>query len=130
MIMSGQHTQVLAAALALDKQSRSKLARQLTKSVEQEEQAEIDAAWIEEVHRRLDELDRGVVPTIPADELFKTLGLPDQPRTSNSARPRSSSCSKQSSITTPSDPAWGLSPHGKSAQSSSGLPLIRRRAPS
>jgi putative addiction module component (TIGR02574 family) len=63
---------VIAEALKLPPELKSKLAEQLLDSL-QVEQAEIDAAWLDEARRRLQEIEDGQVQTIPAEEVFRSL---------------------------------------------------------
>ena len=64
---------ILAAALRLPPQDRTKLAEQLLDSVEPLDQADIDAAWVVEVRRRMKEVEGGAVRLIPADEVFRAI---------------------------------------------------------
>jgi putative addiction module component (TIGR02574 family) len=60
---------VFAAALALPPASRAVLAEKLVKSLDDHDQAGIEAAWVEEVERRLQAFDRGTLKAIPGDEV-------------------------------------------------------------
>jgi putative addiction module component (TIGR02574 family) len=68
--MSLTQEQILEAALALPRESKLKLAEQILDSVDRVDSAEIDAAWVAEAKRRLEELDRGDAHTVPAEEVL------------------------------------------------------------
>ena len=50
---------------------RGTLARWLVESLDELTHAEIEALWVEEAERRLDELERGVATEMPADEVLR-----------------------------------------------------------
>lgn len=56
-------------ARALPPEDRVRLAEELLASI-QEPDAEVDAAWAEEIKRRIAEIDSGKAKLIPADEVF------------------------------------------------------------
>jgi len=56
-------------ARALPPEDRVRLAEELLASV-QAPDAEVDAAWAEEIKRRIAEIDSGKAKLIPADEVF------------------------------------------------------------
>ncbi len=56
-------------ARTLPPEDRVRLAEELLASV-QEPDAEVDAAWAEEIKRRIAEIDSGKAKLIPADEVF------------------------------------------------------------
>ena len=56
-------------ARALPPEDRVRLAEELLASV-QEPDAEVDAAWAEEIKRRIAEIDSGKAKLIPAAEVF------------------------------------------------------------
>ena len=56
-------------ARALPPEDRVRLAEELLASV-QEAHAEVDAAWEEEIKRRIAEIDSGKAKLIPAEEVF------------------------------------------------------------
>ena len=66
--------QVLDQALLLSIDERSMIARLLYESIADEEDdedpAEVEAAWAEEIKRRVDEIRSGAVEGIPAEEVF------------------------------------------------------------
>jgi putative addiction module component (TIGR02574 family) len=63
--------QIIAAALALPPEAKAKLIDKLLGSLDGPEQHEIDAAWAEEVERRIDALDRGTATTVPAEQALR-----------------------------------------------------------
>lgn len=54
---------------ALPPEERIRLAEELLSSV-QESDEEIEAAWAQEIERRLEEVESGTAKLIPADEVF------------------------------------------------------------
>lgn len=50
---------------------RAALAKWLVESLEGLSEAEIEALWAEEAERRLDELEQGRAPEIPAEEVLR-----------------------------------------------------------
>ena len=56
-------------ALELPPEERIRLAERLLATVH-EVDAEVEAAWDEEIQRRLAEIDNGTAKLIPADEVF------------------------------------------------------------
>ena len=71
--MSLTANQILEAALALPYEERSEVAIRLAESVEGFASPEIEAAWNEEIARRIKEADEGGVPSIPAEEVYRQL---------------------------------------------------------
>jgi putative addiction module component (TIGR02574 family) len=69
---------LLAQALELGEAERAEIAGSLLQSLEPPPSAEVDAAWRDEVRRRLAELESGEAETIPwetvRDELLAKLG--------------------------------------------------------
>ena len=66
---------VFDAALALTEKERADLAYQLIRSLDgpeptPAEQAEINAAWVEEIKRREKEIEDGTAELIPAEQVF------------------------------------------------------------
>lgn len=61
-----------AQAQALSADERVELAERLLASVAAVD-PDVDAAWADEIARRLHEVDSGLVQTIPADEAFAYL---------------------------------------------------------
>ena len=62
--------QILKAALALPPGARAMLADHLLASLDGPTQKEIDAAWAEEIERRVAAFDRGEMPAYPAEDVF------------------------------------------------------------
>ena len=62
--------------LKLPPNERARLAQRLISSLDQE--SEVERAWYDEAERRLGELEAGMVREVPADEVFKTLGLTEE----------------------------------------------------
>jgi putative addiction module component (TIGR02574 family) len=56
-------------ARALPPEERIRLAEELLSSV-QDSDEEIEAAWAEEIERRLEEVENGTAKLIPAEEVF------------------------------------------------------------
>ena len=56
-------------ALALPPEERVRLAEELLATVQQED-AEVEAAWDEELKRRIAEIDAGTARLIPAEDVF------------------------------------------------------------
>ena len=65
--------QIIQEARTLTAEERAHVAEELLRSLEEPERAEIDAAWAEEIERRIDELDAGRMPTRPADEVMREM---------------------------------------------------------
>lgn len=71
--MQPSFDEVEKLARALPEDQRVRLANSLYESVSDEEQAseaEIEAAWGDEIKRRLDEIDSGAVELIPGEEVM------------------------------------------------------------
>ena len=65
-------------AASLDKSERAELALELLESLEPEESAaDVEAAWNAEAARRIELLDRGLMPTMSAEDLHAGLPIPD-----------------------------------------------------
>lgn len=63
--MSSNALRLLDEALRLPAQDRAELALRLLDSVGDEPASEVERAWIEEAKRRLQEIERGEVSTVP-----------------------------------------------------------------
>ena len=61
-------TDVTSRALSLPRAERAQLAQQLIASLDRD--PEIEAAWDEEIRRRVAELEKGTAETIPSAEVF------------------------------------------------------------
>jgi len=55
----------------LNLKERAALAKWIVQSLDNLSESEIEALWAEEAERRLDELERGLVAEIPAEEAFR-----------------------------------------------------------
>jgi putative addiction module component (TIGR02574 family) len=62
---------IIAAALALEPETKVKLAEQLLESLDPPDQVEIDAAWAQEAERRIEALECGEERTVPADHALR-----------------------------------------------------------
>jgi len=62
------HEQVLALALELPPEQRAALADRLIESLASESADAVDAAWSEEIRRRLERLVAGTAATVPLAE--------------------------------------------------------------
>ena len=58
-----------AQAKALPPEERARLAEELLASLDPHE-IEVESAWDEELRRRIDEVERGAVQMVPADQAF------------------------------------------------------------
>jgi putative addiction module component (TIGR02574 family) len=58
-------------ALLLSPQERAQLAEQLLSSLDVLTEAEIEQLWFQEAARRADDMDKGLVERIPADEVYR-----------------------------------------------------------
>lgn len=60
--------EILKEALALPAEARAALADSLWDSLDQEAEDGIETAWLQEIRRRVEELDSGAVTAIPWSE--------------------------------------------------------------
>lgn len=67
--MRDRVAELSAQAKALLPEERARLAEELLASLDPQE-AEIAAAWDEELRRRIEEVEAGTVELVPADEAF------------------------------------------------------------
>ncbi len=67
--MSDLVAELSAQAQALPPEDRARLAEELLASLDPREQ-EVEAAWDEELRRRIDEVERGAVQLVPAEQAF------------------------------------------------------------
>jgi putative addiction module component (TIGR02574 family) len=65
--------EILRAALKLPPNARAMLAGHLLESLDDPEQTGIDAAWAEEIERRIRDIDEGRVKLIPGEEVLAEL---------------------------------------------------------
>jgi len=66
--------QLETALLKLPLDERARLAERLILSLEEDE-SESEQAWYDEAERRLRELQAGTVREIPAEEVYRSLGM-------------------------------------------------------
>ena len=71
--MTNDYDEIFSAALSLPPGSRAMLAEHLLQSLDAEYQKEIDASWGAEAEKRVAEIDKGEVKTIPAEEVLERL---------------------------------------------------------
>jgi hypothetical protein len=55
----------------LDLKDRATLAKWVVESLDDLSEAEVEVLWAEEAERRLDEMEQGLVPEIPAEEALR-----------------------------------------------------------
>jgi len=55
----------------LDLKDRATLAKLIVESLDELSEAEVEALWVEEAERRLDELEHGLVTEMSAEEVLK-----------------------------------------------------------
>jgi hypothetical protein len=55
----------------LDLKERAELAKWLVEGLDELSEAEVEALWVEEAERRLDELEQGLVTEMPAEEALR-----------------------------------------------------------
>jgi putative addiction module component (TIGR02574 family) len=67
--MSSSTSDLFRKALALDESERAELAGVLIESLDSEQDSGVEAAWLEEIERRIKELDSGEVEGIPWEEV-------------------------------------------------------------
>jgi putative addiction module component (TIGR02574 family) len=65
--------ELMRAALELPAGERAMLANHLLESLDDPNQAKIDAAWAEEIERRIRDIDEGKVKLIPGEEVLAEL---------------------------------------------------------
>ncbi len=71
--MSTQAELILESALALDPVERAEIAESLILSLDEQRAAEIEAAWGEEIKRRLESIRKGEVQLVPWDEMMRSM---------------------------------------------------------
>jgi putative addiction module component (TIGR02574 family) len=70
---------VLEEALKLSATERAEVAEQLISSLDEIPDTDVEQAWQEEVQRRLQQVERGEVKTIPWEEVQRRLRHGKQP---------------------------------------------------
>jgi putative addiction module component (TIGR02574 family) len=71
--MSPDVSELLKKALALPPEARAALAGSLLESLDEPADEGVEAAWDEEIKRRLEEIDSGKVHMIPYEEVRRRL---------------------------------------------------------
>lgn len=72
--MTEEASAILKKALALPPEPRAEIADSLLESLDQSAQDEdVEAAWSEEIKRRMDDVDSGKVQLIPYEEVRRRL---------------------------------------------------------
>lgn len=56
---------VIASALQLPREERARVAREIIASLDDPADQDVEAAWLAEVERRLDEVERGTAKLVP-----------------------------------------------------------------
>ncbi len=64
---------VLEEALKLTAKERAEVAEQLISSLDETPDADVERAWQEEIHRRMQEVDSGTAKTISWEEVQRRL---------------------------------------------------------
>ncbi len=73
MKLASKSAEIEEEALQLPIHERASLAVSLIRSLDEEEDTEAEAKWMEEVERRFREYEAGKVHGIPADEVFRRM---------------------------------------------------------
>ena len=68
--MDARFEDIVASAMKLSERERARLAQELIASLETEIEPNVEALWLAEAERRLEELRSGKVKGIPAEEAF------------------------------------------------------------
>ena len=68
--MSANLDKIVSEALSLTPQARAFVAEKLIESLDTEPEAELSPAWREEIRRRSEEIDRGLVELRDAEDVF------------------------------------------------------------
>ena len=63
--------QLEAEIRKLSLKERAALAKRIVQSLDELSESEIEALWVEEAERRLDELEQGLATEIPAEEVLR-----------------------------------------------------------
>jgi putative addiction module component (TIGR02574 family) len=69
--MATHYDEIIADAMRLPLRDRVRLAQQLTSSLDDEVEADVEALWFAEAERRLEELRTRKVEGIDSDEAFQ-----------------------------------------------------------
>ena len=71
--MTPEVEKIFEAALALPPDLRETLAEKLLDSLDLPSQEDVDAAWLDEIQRRLDALEKGEIGGTPVEEVIRKL---------------------------------------------------------
>jgi putative addiction module component (TIGR02574 family) len=71
--MTQEASRLLAQALLLSEQERGEFAARLIESLDADSDADVEAAWAEEIKERLDSIDKGTVQMLPWAEARKLI---------------------------------------------------------
>jgi putative addiction module component (TIGR02574 family) len=71
--MNIQSQQLLESALSLPESDRAELAASLIHSLDPVRDSDVDAAWAEEIKRRIESIDRGEVKLVPWDDVMQEM---------------------------------------------------------
>jgi putative addiction module component (TIGR02574 family) len=71
--MNTESQQVLQSALTLPETDRAQIAASLIHSLDSEPSADVDAAWAEEIKRRIESIDNGEVKLIAWDQVMREM---------------------------------------------------------
>ena len=71
--MDIQAEHVLRTALSLDPDDRAEIAASLIASLDSQKDEDVEAAWAEVVKRRVEQIDKGEVQLIPADDVLRSM---------------------------------------------------------
>ncbi len=63
--------ELVAEVKKLSLEDRATLAKWIVESLDELSEAEIEALWVQEAERRLDELEQGLATEIPAEEVLR-----------------------------------------------------------
>jgi len=69
--MADPASKLEAKALELPPEQRARLAERLISSLDPEADADSEEIWIREAERRLDEIESGAVPPVPAERVIE-----------------------------------------------------------
>ena len=73
MDMDTQAEHGLQSALSLNPNDRAEIAATLIQSLDEGTDEDIEAAWAEEIKRRVESIDKGHVQLIPSDEIMRSM---------------------------------------------------------
>lgn len=68
--MDARFEEIVVSALELPEQERVHLARELIASLDEDVDPDVEALWLAEAERRLEELRSGKTQGVPAEEAF------------------------------------------------------------